>query len=397
MKIRSVTAFAIRIPRNMSEARGTAGSPAHLVAGTSAYRSAVSYQTLYSSMIETALIRIETDDGLIGWGEAQSPVAPEVVVSIVGTILGPLLLGEDPMAHERLWSRMYNAMRVRGHTGSFLLDAIAGIDTALWDIRGKALGARICDLLGGPFRDWLPAYISGLSGADPDARVDQAVDYQRRGFNAFKIFMDDEPGQVLDLHDRLRARLGGETAIMIDALWRLDPPAAVRFGRQLDDRRVGWFEAPLKPEDVAGHARLASAIDTPIAIGECWRTRWEMRPFFDAGGVEIYQPDIGRSGITEGMKLCALAELHNVEVAFHISIGLGVQIAAALHVAASIPNLRVVEFNPQVSNVASRLLKGDLPIGAGSLGLPSGPGLGIEIDEEALEPLITSRSGALPE
>ena len=184
---------------------------------------------------------------------------------------------------------------------------------------------------------------------------------------------------------------------MIDALWRLDPPAAVRFGRQLDDRRVGWFEAPLKPEDVAGHARLASAIDTPIAIGECWRTRWEMRPFFDAGGVEIYQPDIGRSGITEGMKLCALAELHNVEVAFHISIGLGVQIAAALHVAASIPNLRVVEFNPQVSNVASRLLKGELPIGAGSLGLPSGPGLGIEIDEEALEPLITSRSGALPE
>ena len=136
MKIRSVTAFAIRIPRNMSEARGTAGSPAQLVAGTSAYRSAVSYQTLYSSMIETALIRIETDDGLIGWGEAQSPVAPEVVVSIVGTILGPLLLGEDPMAHERLWSRMYNAMRVRGHTGSFLLDAIAGIDTALWDIRG---------------------------------------------------------------------------------------------------------------------------------------------------------------------------------------------------------------------------------------------------------------------
>lgn len=397
MKITAITALAIKIPRNMSEARGTAGSPAPLEAGDSAYRLATTYQTLYSSKIETALIRVETDNGLIGWGEAQSPVAPEVVVTIVETILAPLLLGEDPMAHERLWSRMYNAMRVRGHTGSFLLDAIAGIDIALWDIKGKALGARVCDILGGPFRAELPAYISGLSGTDAAARVAQAAQYQQRGFNAFKIFMDGEPDQLLDLHDRLREGLGRQASIMIDTLWRLDPATAIGFGRQLDERHATWFEAPLKPEDVEGHARLVRAIDTPIAIGECWRTRWEMRPFFDAGAVETYQPDIGRSGITEGLKLCALAELHNVGVAFHVSIGLGVQIAAALHVAAAIPNLSVVEYNPQVYQVAARLLKGPLPIGQGLLGIPDGPGLGIEIDEEELKPFITIRSGALPE
>jgi len=388
MKITNVSAYAIKIPRDLTEARGTAGSPAPLQAGASDYRFAATYQTLYSTKIETALIKIETEAGIIGWGEAQSPVAPEVVCTIVKTILAPILLGEDAMAHERLWSRMYNAMRVRGHVGSFLLDAMAGIDTALWDIKGKSLQMRVCDLLGGPFVNELPAYVSGLSGATDEARIDQATEYQQRGFNAFKLFMDDEPEFLLQLLDALRERLGDKTKLMLDVLWRMEQSEAVRFGRELDMRNATWLEAPLKPEDVSGHARLAASIDTPVAIGECWRTRWEMKPFFDAGGVEILQPDIGRSGITEGLKLCALAELHNVPVAFHISIGLGVQIAAALHVAASIPNLMVVECNPKVWQVAETLLKASLPIGAGVVGIPDGIGLGIEIDEAKLEPFI---------
>ena len=393
MKITNVTAYAIKIPRDMTMARGTAGSPAPLQTGASDYRFAATYQTLYASKIETALIKIETDAGLVGWGEAQAPVAPEIVCAIVKTILAPILLGENAMAHERLWSRMYNAMRVRGHVGSFLLDAMAGLDTALWDIKGKALKARVCDLLGGPFVHELPAYVSGLSGAHDEARIAQAAEYQQRGFNAFKLFMDGEPEALLRLHDGLRERLGGETNLMLDVLWRMEQAEAVQFGRALDARKATWFEAPLKPEDVSGHARLAAAIDTPVAIGECWRTRWEMKPFFDAGAVEIYQPDIGRTGITEGVKLCAMAELHNVPVAFHISIGLGVQIAAALHVAASIPNLMLVECNPQVWQIAETLLKASLPfgpIGAGVVGIPDGVGLGVEIDEEKLKPFICS-------
>ena len=395
MKITNVTAYAIKIPRNVTEARGTAGSPAPLQPGVSDYRFAATYQTLYSSKIETALIKIETDNGIIGWGEGQSPVAPEIVCTIINTILAPILLGENAMAHERLWSRMYNAMRVRGHVGSFLLDAIAGIDTALWDIKGKALNVRVCDLLGGAFVNELPAYVSGLSGADDAARIAQAAEYQQRGFNAFKIFMDGEPEALLQLHDGLRDRLGSKTKLMLDILWRMEQSEAVRFGRELDARHATWFEAPLKPEDVNGHARLANSIDTPVAIGECWRTRWELKPFFEAGAVEIFQPDIGRTGITEGMKLCAFAELHNVPVAFHVSIGLGVQIAAALHVAASIPNLMFVECNPQVWQVAEQLLKASLPIGAGVVGIPDGAGLGIEINEEKLQQFVAPPSGGM--
>lgn len=388
MKITKITAFAIKIPRDVTAGRGTAGSPAPLEAGASDYRFAATYQTLYSSKIETALLKIETDAGITGWGEAQSPVAPEVVCTIVQTILAPILLGEDPLAHERLWARMYNAMRVRGHTGSFLLDAIAGLDTALWDIKGKALQVRVCDLLGGPFATELPAYVSGLGGVNHEARIAQAAEYQQRGFSAFKLFMDGTPEELLQLHDGLRARLEGKPKLMLDVLWRMEQAEAVRFGRELDARQATWLEAPLKPEDVSGHARLAASIDTPVALGECWRTRWEMKPFFAAGAVEVFQPDIGRTGITEGMKLCAMAELHNTPVAFHVSIGLGVQIAAALQVAASIPNLMFVECNPQVWQVAETLLKASLPVGAGVVGIPAGAGLGIEIDEAKLKPFI---------
>jgi len=388
MKITKVEAFAIKIPRDLAAARGTAGSPAPLTEAASDYRWAESYRTLYSTRIETALVRVETDAGIVGWGESQAPLAPEVVRTIIDTLLAPQLVGEDPTAHERLWSRMYAGMRARGHTGSFMLDAIAGIDTALWDIRGKALGVRVCDLLGGPFTGELPAYISGLSGSDEAARIGQAAEYQQRGFNAFKIFMDGAPEATLQLLDGLREKLGPKARLMVDALWRFSPSEAVQFGRELDERRATWLEAPLEPEDVAGHARLTRSLDTAIAVGESYRTRWEMRPFFEAGAVEVFQPDVGRTGITEGMKLAALAELYNVPVAFHVSIGLGVQIAAALHVAASIPNLMFVECNPQVWQVAASLLKASLPIGAGTLGIPEGAGLGVEIDEERLQSFI---------
>jgi galactonate dehydratase len=402
VKITKVSAFAIKIPRDLTAARGTAGSPAPLQQSSEQqdgdqraggdYRWAATYETLYSTKIETALIKVETDSGVIGWGEAQAPLAPEVVCAIVKTLLAPTLIGEDPMAHERLWHRMYSTMRVRGHTGSFLLDAIAGVDTALWDIKGKALDARLCDLLGGPFADKLPTYISGLAGKDVRERVANATKYREQGFDAFKLFMDGSQEETLELIDGLRARLGDQTKIMVDALWRMDVSEAIQFGRQLDARGVVWLEAPLPPEEIAGLVRLVAGIDAAVAIGECWRTRWELKPFFDAGAIEVLQPDIGRSGITEGMKLAALAESHAVRLAFHVSIGLGVQIAAALSVAASIPNLMFVECNPQVWQVAEQFLKARLPIGDGWLGVPTGPGLGIEVDEDALKPYIASQS-----
>src|SRR5262249_17495119 len=147
-----------------------------------------------------------------------------------------------------------------------------------------------------------------------------------------------------------------------------------RFAEALSARHAGWLEAPLMPEDVAGHARLAHRTRVPIAIGESYRTRYEMRPFFERGAVGVLQPDLGRSGITESRKLAVLADTFHVPIAPHVSIGLGPQLAAGLHLSAATTNLACLEVNPRVQDVANRFLRTPLPTGVAHLFPPERPG-----------------------
>lgn len=388
MKIAVVKAFALRIPRDFADATGTAGSPAQLKDVTeghsSQYRWAESYKTLYSTYIETTLVRIETDGGIVGWGEAQSPVAPQITTAIIESLLGPVLIGEDALAPEALWERMYSTMRVRGHTGSFLLDAISGLDIAIWDICGKAYGQPIFRLLGGPIRTDMPYYISGLSGANNQEKVVCARRYFDAGARAFKVFLDKTPKALLSLIDDMRNTFGEEIEIFVDALWRLSPKSALQFARQLEAREVGWLEAPLMPEDLKGHQWLTSQAGIPIAIGESYRSRFELIPFFKARAMDILQPDIGRTGITEGRRVNALAGSFHMPIAPHISIGLGPQIAAALHLASAAANLMTIECNPKVYEIADKMLRQPLSYNFMRLNVPTGAGLGIDVNEEAL-------------
>jgi D-galactarolactone cycloisomerase len=383
--IARLEAFALRLPRDTAQTTGTAGSPVTLAPrSTSRYRWASTYPTVYSDDIETMLLRVETSDGVVGWGEAQAPVAPEIPRTIVDVLLGPLALGEDALAPERLWNRLYSAMRVRGHTGGFLLDAIAAIDIAVWDICGKVAGQPVSRLLGGPCQDPVPCYVSGLHGASVDARVTEAMRLAGLGASAFKLFLSDSEAGCLETIRALRAALGTEIRLAVDALWRLDEARAVRFAKALAPSDVLWLEAPLAPEDVRGHARLARRSPVPIAIGECYRTRFEILPFFEHGAIGVLQPDLGRSGITEARKLAILADTHHVPVAPHVSIGLGPQIAAAVHLAGAIPNLLLLECNPRIFEQSARLARGALDWTVAGARIPEAPGLGIQIDEDAV-------------
>jgi galactonate dehydratase len=388
--IRRVTARAVRIPRDVAESRGTAGTPTGLRDAAGArYRWAEHYPTVYAAdHLETVLVSIETDDGLVGWGEAQAPVAPEITRTAIDSLLGPLLIGEDALAPEAIWTRLYAAMRVRGHTGSFLLDAIAGIDLAIWDLCGKAWGQPVYRLLGGPCRTSIPSYVSGLGGATVAARVEEAQTWVSRGASAFKLFMAAGEADLLADLDALRDALGPKVELYVDALWRLDKLSAPRLAESLEKRGVGWLEAPLMPEDVAGHARLARHTHLPIAIGESYRTRHELMPFFESDAIGLLQPDLGRSGLTESRKLAVLADSHHTSIAPHVSIGLGPQLAAALHLAVATPNFARLECNPRVQDIANRFLRSPLPLGVADLGAPQTPGLGVEIDEEAIAPFV---------
>lgn len=389
LKIESLSSYVIRIPRDFEQAIGGAGSPAALNGNARRYRFPKSYSTIYSQEIECLLLKIEAG-GYVGWGEAQAPVAPEICHSILEHLLGPLLVGEPAPAPVATYSRLYNAMRVRGHFGSFYLDALAAVDIALWDLLGKVTGKSVVDLLGGAVRSSIPSYISGLLGNDDPARVDYALARIQQGANAFKVYWTDCFDQGLALVECLRTHIPEGTEIYVDALWRMKPHDAVRYSRLLSDLRAGWLEAPLMPEDIPAHSWLCERSQTPIAVGESYRSSWDFDRLVHERAANILQPDLGRCGITTTRRVAELCALHNLGFAPHVSISLGPQLAAAIHVSAIAPTLVRAECNPDILAVARRFSEIATMQEFSEFQVPKGPGLGIEVSEAALRPYITA-------
>lgn len=379
MKIASVEAIPVRLPRPQ-RAVGTAGSPTELRPGSGDYRWSETVGALYSIHFETALVKVVTDSGITGWGEAQAPLAPEVACEIARLLLRAVIEGQEfdgsVAAISALWDRMYGSMRVRGQTGGFMLDAISGVDIALWDIAGQVQDQRVCDLIG-EAADSVPAYLSGISGADNPAAQD---------FRTFKLFLDADTAALLARFDALRHHLP-DARIAVDALWRLDEETAASFGAELDRRGALWLEAPLIPEDVSAHAALARRIRTPLALGESYRTRWELAPFLRERAVGIVQPDLGRCGITEFLRIAAMARHAGAKVIPHVSIAMGPQIAAAIHAAAG-ARCELLEFNPSVLAIANEWLQEPIRVTGAAWQVPRGPGLGIGLREPALRARI---------
>lgn len=383
-----VDAIPVRIPRDLNAATGTAGTPTTLKPSRYDYKWSETYEVLYPVHFEATLVRLTCSDGRVGWGEAQAPLAPEVSSAIVERLLRPAVEGETfsgkPEEIEWLWDRMYNTMRVRGQTGGFMIDAISGVDIALWDLAGKMNQAPVAQLLGDsapPSR--LPAYVSGLAGETNAERIENARGYREMGFSKFKLFFDRTKEDLFGLVDGLRAGLGEDTEIAIDALWRLRDDA-VEFGRECDKRRALWLECPLPPEDPAAHGELARSLKTPLALGESYRTRYEIAPLLRENCFRFLQPDLGRVGLTEGRRLARLAAERDIPVVPHVSIAMGPQIAAALHFAAAMPNCNLVEYNPKVFSVANQYLEQPLGIEGASYLVPEGAGLGANVIAQKL-------------
>jgi len=386
MIIRKVEAFPFRANRDNAEGLGTAGSPSLLQPGQARYRWAETYPVLYSMDFETALVRLTLEDGTIGWGESQAPVAPEVACTIIDRILAPVLEGTDldptPQGIAELWWTMYNTMRVRGQTGGFMLDAIAGIDIALWDCVGKLRSlpvSTLCSEVSAPALSAVPAYLSGLPSGDPEC----VRPFHQGGFDCVKIFFQSATVDVLLQHcDRVQQILGPNGKIAVDALWRLTPESARHLAPELATRQILFLESPLAPESALAHAGLARDIETPIAIGESYRTVFELETFFTASAMGVVQPDIGRTGITEALRIAERARGLRITVIPHVSIAMGPQLAAAIHFAAAV-HCPMLEYNPSVLNVANRYLREPLVLEHARYLVPQKPGLGIDLHDFA--------------
>jgi len=343
------------------------------------------YRALYSAYFETCFVKIITTDGLVGWGEALAPVAPEVVGTIIEQLLSPVLIGQTPLDGDVLWSRMYDLMRERGYYGGFMLDAISACDVALWDLRGKILNQPVHRLLGGAYRDHIPCYVSGLPKSTTKERLKLAETFVEKDFNAFKLAAGHGVSEDTHSVKTLRDGLGDDATILLDAHWIYTLDESVQLGQNLADLNVGFFEAPINPEDIDAHVKLAQSVAIPIAIGETERTRYQFKPWLVQRGADILQPDVGRAGISEVIKIADMAEAFNIPIAPHLSVGLGVCIGATLQVAAAIPNLFLLEYQPPVFEIANLLLETPLECSAGHYTLPDMPGIGVEIDEDRLQ------------
>lgn len=341
----------------------------------------------YPPQAQTCLVKITADDGSVGWGEAHAPLGPRATQAVVEDVLAPLLIGGDPLAVEYHWERMYGSMRLRGHSTGYQLEAISGVDIALWDLAGQLLGVPVYRLLGGPYRTSLPTYASGIPGATIDDRVAQARAFIAEGYTAMKLSIGrGDIDSDLAMTEAVAAAIRGQADLLIDAHGAYTAENALYVGRRLQDMGVYWLEDPLAPEDVAGYVHLTAALDMAVAAGETECNRWQYEERLSRRAVDVILPDICRAGgISEGRRIATVASLHGMKWAAHVSMGSSVHVAAAAHLAAASANFLVFEFSSTPNPIGERLLTAPLHPEGGYLQVPSGPGLGIDFDEERLQ------------
>ena len=394
MKISRVHTTVVKIPHHDRFA-GQAARP--VTFPHSDYYFEDEWREVYSRNVESLFVRVETDEGVHGWGECQAPIVPEAAQAIVDRLLGPMLLGEDPLQTDELFERMFTSMNVRGHTTGFMLDAIAGVDIALWDIKGKALNQPIGRLLaeGDPVRERLPLYVSGLRADGPQAKADLAEQYFKEGYAAVKVFLGRGVETDIQIAETLRQQLGPQRRLLSDLLWSYGYADALRLGEVLENCRFEWIEAPLGVEDVDSHARLARALGVIVAGGEALRSFQQFADWIEQGALGIVQPDVARCGLTGARRVARLARKSSLPVAFHVGVCLGIAMAATWHLAAATANFYLQEHQPPPFEYSNRFFREGLAISGGEAIVPDRPGLGIDVDTDALMREMRTRDGGL--
>jgi D-arabinonate dehydratase/D-galactarolactone cycloisomerase len=346
---------------------------------------------IYSRTIDMVAVRIETDSGHVGWGEAKAPVAPQATAQIIKVLLADIVMGADPRDVTVLWERMYAGMRVRGHRAGFYLEAMSGVDIALWDLAGQAAGAPITTLLGGRFRDSIRVYASGVPSlpldAPPealDALVEEVRALRAAGHSGVKMAIGQGVRGDLRTIGAVRAAMGDDFAIYADAAGVYARADALRLGEAMQELDVGFFEMPIPPEDVEGYAELARRLTMPIALDSIM-SRHETVELIRNRAIGVVQPDVCRAGgITECRRIAELADCFGLAFQPHVSIGSAIHVAASAHLAIAMPNAMVCEYWIGRNPIGAHLASYSAEMREGRLHAPTLPGLGIDLDGDAL-------------
>lgn len=343
---------------------------------------------------DTVLIKIETDEGITGWGECDS--SPYVVKTIVDCPpshvvcrgLKDILMGQDPFDVEKIWNDMYRGSYYYGRR-SVGIHAMSGIDIALWDIMGKAAGRPVHKLLGGRINSRLRAYASMLMPDTEEEVVQKAKEYMAKGFTAIKFgwgALGESREKDIRLVKAAREAMGEEADLMLDIgyLWKSSKYAEMMC-KELEPFHPYWIEEPIISDDVQGFSRLTPKTTLRIASGEELTGLYEFRELIEKGGVDIVQPDMSRcGGITIAKKIAGMALLNGIELCPH-AFKSGILMAASIQLLAAYKGTPLLEYCSQETVLSKGLLKNHFALQMdGTVEVPDTPGLGIEVDEAAV-------------
>ena len=340
-------------------------------------------------------VRMYTDEGLVGVGECFRR-RPEVTKTLVDDVLKPVLVGKDPLDTEVRWQEMARAGSALELGGAIFI-AIAGLDIALWDLKGKALGLPIYRLLGGKVRDRVRMYASSMRrDLSPVEEARRAASFADKGYTAYKLHsavpgaIDGPADQTIETVREVRSAVGDRFEVLVDVNGAYSTHHAIEIGKALEDLGVFHFEEPRPHHDLEGLAAVADALTIPVASGEMVYTRWDFRDLILRGRVDILQPDIVKApGFTEFQKIAALASTFGRPITVH-NTQPTISTVAHLHFCASHPNVPYAqEYNIEPTSIRDEwpVLKTPLEVKNGYMEVPDGPGLGVELDEKVVKRL----------
>jgi len=358
---------------------------------------------------QATLVRIDTDEGVSGLGEANPDSGAGGVVGLIN-FLKDELIGEDPRDVERCWEKLRRRKVFAGAQAGVFVIALSGIELALWDLAGKAAGQPVYRLLGGKFRDRIRLYADCGDGDDPAGSVSGCVDRAQRmveeGFTALKFDIDNlthpakydqfnhtlNAAELRTMVDRVagvRAAIGPDVDLAIDMHARYDVPSACRIAGELESLQLMWLEEPIPAENVDALARVRAATRTPICAGENLYLRWGFRDLLERGAVDVIEPDVPKcGGLAEAKKIANLAEMHYVPFAPHL-VSTPVGTMATSHQCAAIPNFLVQEWHALEEREVwdSYVVPpagGTSIVRDGYITLPDTPGIGVELDMDGV-------------
>lgn len=346
---------------------------------------AAHYQTVPRYGQFSTIVKITASDGTVGIGEAWGLPLPGPAATIVNEIYRPMLLGQPPETISSLWESLYFQAERIGNTRGFMMEALSGVDIALWDLQAKRDSKPLYALLGGQLHEYIDCYASPVRFTEtPGEAVELAQDFVRQGFGAVKVkagrSVDRDVTQIV----ALREALGPQIKILVDFNCGYTVQQTIDFAREVEQFDIYWLEEPLPPENIEDLAIIRKTINIPLCTGENEFSLNQFRQILKRGAVDVINPNVTRAGgITGIVRINAVAQSFSTDIALH-GVGAGLMLAASLHLMSTFSNSRLFEYNQLLNPLRDKLVRPAPGFKAGSLQVPTGAGLGVELDGKVI-------------